>query len=68
MMAEPGKWRLSRAGMLGALIFGLTTPLGWKPSEGIAYNAGYTTGGLLVGFGLFAAAAALRNLIVGAKS
>jgi hypothetical protein len=66
-MAEPDKWRLSRAGLLGALIFGLTSPLGWKPAEGIAYNAGYTTGGLLVGFGLFAAIAALRNRLVGAK-
>jgi len=53
--------------MLGALIFGLTTPFGWKPAEGIAHNAGYTTGGLLVGFGLFATVAALRNRLAGGR-
>ena len=61
------KWRLSRAGSLGALLFGLMTPLGWKPAEGIAYNLGYATGGMLVGFALFAGVATLRNRLVGAK-
>ena len=66
-MAELKRWRAVRAGLFGAILMGLASPLGWNPAEGIAYNAGYATGGLLVGFALFAGVAALRNLLVGAR-